>query len=353
MKGSKKRFWLLTIVSVMLLSVALAGCGAKSGGSESTGGSEKKSDLKMGLVTDLGSVNDKSFNQSAWEALQQLNKDTGVEVKYVEPKKDTDLIPNLKEFVNAKYDMIWATGMTMGDPLTKVAPESPNAKFGIVDVEVQAPNVASVLFKEHEGSFLVGVIAGKMTKTNKIGFVGGMQIPVIQKFEAGFRAGVAAVNPEAAKKENFYVNYVGDFVSVDKGKTAASSLFNAGADIIFHASGQVGNGVFQEGIEQKKAGKDVWVIGVDKDQSLTFGDDITLTSMIKKVDEAVIQVSKQMIDGKFPGGTTTILGLKEKGVGIADTSSKNVPADVLKLVEEYSAKIVSGEITVPEAPAAE
>lgn len=333
---SKKRVLLLTLISVLLLSTILAGCGSKNGAS---------SDLKIGLVTDLGSVNDKSFNQSAWEGLQQLEKDTGAAVKYLEPKNEGEIQPNLNQFIKGGYDLTWATGMTMMEHVDKIAVQNPDSKLAIVDAEVAQPNVASVLFQEHEGSFLVGVIAGSMTKTGKIGFVGGMEIPVIKKFEAGFRAGIEAVNPDAAKNMN--VIYTGDFVSPDKGKSAATKLYDAGVDIVFHASGQTGNGVFTEAIERKKAGADIWVIGVDMDQSLTFGDEITLTSMIKRVDEAVIQISKMLQEDKFPGGTTTTLGLKEKGVDIASTSSKNVPEDVLKKVDEYREKIIAGEITVP------
>ncbi|MGZ9586091.1 BMP family lipoprotein [Paenibacillus marinisediminis] len=336
MKGSKKKMLLLTLISVLMLSTVLAGCGSKNS-------SGKQSDLKVGLVTDLGSVNDKSFNQSAWEGLQQLEKDTGIKVKYVEPKKDSELVPSLNKFVKDKYDLTWATGMTMMDPVAEVSAQNPDSKMAIVDAEVKGPNVASILFQEHEGSFLVGVIAGSMTKTNTIGFVGGMELPVIKRFEAGFKAGVQAVNPNAKVD----AIYVGDFNSVDKGKNAANTLYNKKADIVFHAAGQAGNGVFTEAKERKKNGEDVWVIGVDMDQSLTHGDDITLTSMVKRVDEAVLQVSKMMQDGKFPGGQTLYFGLKEKGVDIAPTSSKNVPEDVLKKVEEYREKIISGEIKVP------
>lgn len=334
MKMSKKKTMLLTLISVLMLTAVLAGCGSKNSAS---------SDLKIGLVTDLGSVNDKSFNQSAWEGLQQVGEDTGAEVKYLEPKNEGEIQPNLNQFIKGGYDLTWATGMTMMEHVDKIAVQNPDSKLAIVDAEVAQPNVASVLFQEHEGSFLVGVIAGSMTKTGKIGFVGGMEIPVIKKFEAGFRAGIQAVNPDA----NMDVIYAGDFNSPDKGKSAASNMFNNGVDIVFHASGQTGNGVFTEAIERKKNGADIWVIGVDMDQSVTFGEEITLTSMIKRVDQAVIQISKMLQEDKFPGGTTTTLGLKDKGVDIAPTSSKNVPEDVLKKVDEYREKIIDGEITVP------
>jgi basic membrane protein A len=329
---------------LLILTLALSACGQ----SNSTNNNDSKSDgekkLKVGMVTDLGSVNDKSFNQSAWEALQKLKKDHGFEVKYLEPKTDADVMPNLLQFVKGNYDLTWATAFTLADAVTQLAKENPDAKFGIVDSDLVLPNVAAVSFKEQEGAYLVGVIAGLTTKTNKIGFVGGMDIPVIKRFEIGFREGIKAVNPDA----KLIVNYTGLFNRVDMGKSAASTIYNDGADIIFHAAGLTGNGVFNEAKERNSKGGKVWVIGVDKDQSLTFGDDVTLTSMIKKVDEAVYKVSMDLAEGNFPAGKVTLMGLKEKGVDIAPTSDKNVAPDVLAKVEEYREKIINGEIVVSE-----
>jgi basic membrane protein A len=329
---------------VLILALVLTACGQKNNTDKNSTNNEGGKKLKVGMVTDLGSVNDKSFNQSAWEALQKLNKDQGFEVKYLEPKTDADVMPSLLQFVKGNYDLTWATAFTLADAVTQLAKENPDAKFGIVDSDIVLPNVAAVSFKEQEGAFLVGVIAGLTTKTNKIGFVGGMDIPVIKRFEVGFREGIKAVNPDA----KLIVNYTGLFNRVDMGKSAASTIYNAGADIIFHAAGLTGNGVFNEAKERNSKGGKVWVIGVDKDQSLTFGDDVTLTSMIKKVDEAVYQVSMSLAEGKFPAGKVTLMGLKEKGVDIAPTSNKNVAPEVLEKVEEYRQKIINGEIVVPE-----
>lgn len=239
--------------------------------------------------------------------------------------------------------MTWGIGFDLGDAIKKVATENPNANLAIIDSVVEAPNVASVTFSENEGSFLVGVVAGLTTKTNKVAFIGGLESPVIKRFEAGFKAGVAAVNPSAKVTPT----YAGGYDKPDVGKSLAATLYNDGNDIIFPAAGQTGNGVFNEAKARNKAGgTKVWVIGVDKDQSIEFGTDVTLTSMIKRVDEAVLKVSKEVIDGTFKGGTTTVLGLKDNGVGISDTKD-NVSEEILAKVEEYKKQIIDGTITVP------
>lgn len=339
-------------VAALSLSLVLAGCGGKTEGQQGAAnqgeGQAAAPNARIGMVTDVGGVNDNSFNQSAWEGLQKLQKDLNLpqeNVNYLQSTSDADYIPNLTQFVKDKWDLTWGIGFLMGDHVKKVASENPDAKLAIIDAEVDAPNVESVLFKEHEGSFLVGVVAAKMSKSKKVGFVGGMEIPVIKRFEAGFEAGVKAADPSVQVVKV----YAGAFDKPDQGKSIASQMYDQGVDIVFHASGATGDGVFNEAKARKSKGQQVWVIGVDKDQSLTFGDDITLTSMVKRVDEAVYRVSKDVIDGKFKGGIVW-LGLKENGVGLADTSNKNVPADVLKLVDEYKQKIVNGEIKVPETP---
>ncbi|MBD0382008.1 BMP family lipoprotein [Paenibacillus sedimenti] len=347
------------LMAVTVTAMALTGCAAKKeetkpaaspaaspAATAAAPANNTGKDFKIGMVTDIGGVNDKSFNQSAWEGLKGLEKQTGAKVKNLESKSDADYVPNLNQFVKDGYNLTWGIGFLMGDALKTVATQNPNAKLAIIDNVVEAPNVESVTFSEQEGSYLVGVVAGLTTKSNKIGFVGGIDIPVIKRFEAGFIAGVKAVNPNAKVQ----INYTGAFDKPDLGKAAAATIYNDGADIIFHAAGSTGNGVFNEAKDRAKAGKKVWVIGVDKDQSLEFGDDVTLTSMLKRVDTAVARVSKDVVDNKFQGGKTVVLGLKEDGVGLPETSKKNVSADILKKVDEYKAKIISGEIKVPATP---
>ncbi|MFR9709898.1 BMP family lipoprotein [Paenibacillus sp. MB22_1] len=353
----------LSLLLVLAFTLILAGCGnnnaANNGGTTNAGNAGNTADnsqagngetatdaskIKVGLVTDVGGVNDKSFNQSAWEALTELNKETGLQTKYLQSNQSSDYVPNLNQFVQGGYDLTWSIGFDLGDATLQVAQANPNAKMAIIDNVVDAPNVESVTFAENEGSFLVGVVAGLTTKTNKIGFIGGMESPVIKRFEVGFQAGVAAVNPDA----KVTVTYAGAYDKPDVGKSLASQLFNDGADIIFPAAGQTGNGVFNEAAARNQAGgaNKLWVIGVDKDQSLEFGDEVTLTSMMKRVDVAVKNVTQQVIDGTFKGGQVTNLTLKEDGVGLPE-ENPNLSQEILDKVEEFKQKIVNGEITVP------
>ncbi|CAM4284252.1 BMP family lipoprotein [Paenibacillus tarimensis] len=352
MKNMKKSSFVVSALLAVILVLSACGggstggnggnAGTNNGAGNAQGGTKAGENFRIGMVTDRGGVNDKSFNQTAWEALKQLEGDTGAKVKYLESKTDADLIPNMNQFIKDGYDLTWGIGFLFEDAAKTVAEQNPDAKIAVIDTVVDLPNVESVTFAEHEGSFLVGVVAGLTTETNKVGFVGGMEMPVIKKFEAGFRAGVAAANPDA----KVLVNYVGDFNKPDQAKVAASTFYNDGADIIFHAAGGSGNGVFSEAKDRAKSGKKVWVIGVDKDQALEHGDDVTLTSMIKKVDQAVLRVSNDLIAGEFKGGEVTVLGLKEDGVGLPETN-KNLTDEVLQQVEEFKQKIINGEITVP------
>lgn len=342
----------LSLAMVLSLTVVLTGCGSNNAKEEKNTGTNAgtnaataapKSDFKFGMVTDIGGVNDKSFNQSAWEGLQALEKETGSSVKYLQSKSNSDYEPNLNSFVKDGYNLTWGIGFDLGDAIKKVATENPSANLAIIDSVVDAPNVASVTFSENEGSFLVGVVAGLTTKTNKVAFIGGLESPVIKRFEAGFKAGVLAANPNAKVTPT----YAGGYDKPDVGKSLAATLYNDGNDIIFPAAGQTGNGVFNEAKARNKAGgSKVWVIGVDKDQSIEFGTDVTLTSMVKGVKEAVMKVSKEVIDGTFKGGTTTILGLKDNAVGISD-SKQNLSEDILAKVEDYKKQIIDGKIKVP------
>jgi basic membrane protein A len=331
----KKSWLLLSLCAVLML--ALVGCGSQAGASNPGG-------FKVGMVTDTGGLNDESFNQSAYAGLTKAKQDLGIELKALESKRDEDYVSNLTKFAKDHYNLTWAVGFKFEKAIPDVANQFPNLNFGIVDSNLGGnipKNVTAVTFKEEEGSFLVGVIAGLTTKTNKVGFIGGITSPLIKKFESGYRAGVYAVNPKAEVK----VAYAESFVDATKGRSLAQNMYNEGVDVIFHAAGGVGKGLFDE-VKTREKGK-FWAIGVDMDQS-KLAPDHTLTSMVKRVDVAVYNVTKELKEGKLKPGQQIELGLKENGVGIADTTSKHVSADVLKKVDEFKQKIINGEIKVPK-----
>ena len=344
------------VAAIAVAATMFVGCG-KSGSSDggSTSSTQKKTDVKVGLCTDKGGKGDKSFNDSSIAGLDRVKKDYTIEPDVLEAKKDEDYNPFLTKLAG-QDDIVFGVGFMMQKAMEDVAKANPNKKFAVIDTEVKLPNVVSISFKENEGSFLMGIIAGKTTKTNKIGFIGGVDNDLIQKFEAGFIAGVKSVNEEAAKgliatsgKHGQYVKYTGAFDNSGAGQENAKSLYNAGCDIIFHAAGSCGVGLIKEAHDERAAGKDVWAIGVDSDQAQIMPEDADaiLSSMLKRVDNATYDVTKQVIDKKFQGGTTVVFGLKEKGVGMAETTSKNTKKDVIDLANKYSDAVVSGKITVP------
>ena len=247
------------------------------------------------MVTDTGGVDDKSFNSSAWKGIQEYGKANGLEkgdggFDYLQSVDASEYEANLNRLVRRDFDLVYGIGFLLKDAIETIAQQHPDNMFGLVDEESDVANVASIMFKEQEGAFLAGVAAALMTKSNKIGFVGGMDIPVIERFHAGFVDGVAAVNPDIKVD----VQYTGNFDKAEDGKAAANRMYTSGVDIIFHAAGGTGNGVFSEAKERKTSDNNayVWVIGVDSDQyeEGKVGDDnITLTSMLKRVDLAVVK----------------------------------------------------------------
>jgi basic membrane protein A and related proteins len=334
-----------TFVMALLLaaSTVLAACG----------GADKYEGFSVGMVTDTGGVDDKSFNQSAWEGISKFGKDNDIPekqgYKYLQSKSDQDYESNLKKLVKTT-DLTFGIGFLMNEAVRDVALANPDAKLAIVDMVVVdkegnlVPNVANIVFAEEEGSFLVGVVAGLQTKTDKVAFLGGVNFDLIKKFENGFKAGVKAVNPDA----EIMVQYAESFTDIAKGQLVAANMYSQGADIIYHASGQTGLGAFTEAKDRRKNGEEVWVIGVDKDQHEEgMPENVTLTSMVKRVDVAVYEVSKLTKEDKYPGGQVLSFNLEDGGVGIAPTTD-NVTEESLAKVEEFKAKIINGEIIVPK-----
>ena len=340
-----KRTKIFSLALIPLLSASLlVGCG---GGETKPNGNNAapttpKSGLTVAMVTDSSGIHDNSFNQAAWEGLTRAQNQLGVTSSYVESKRIEDYYPNLTTLVKNKTDLTWGIGFTLEEDVKKVALANSNAKIGFVDSNFGGDvpkNVVAVTFKENEGSFLMGVLAGKMTKSNKLGFIGGMKFELIERFDYGFRAGVKAVNP-AATVTSLYADA---FDKADMGKMLASQLYQSGADIVFHAAGATGDGLFKEA---KERGKGYWAIGVDRDQ-YDMAPDNVLSSMVKRVDNGVYAVIEELQTGNFAGGTELVMGLKEDGVGYAPTTNKNTPEDVIRLMDEYRDKIIAGEIQVP------
>ncbi|MBM7701926.1 BMP family lipoprotein [Metabacillus iocasae] len=341
----------LALSLVLAAGTLLSACGSSESTTSDGGNSEgKKVDFKVGMVTDTGGVDDKSFNQSAWEGLTKFGQENGLEegkgFKYLQSGEASEYQSNLSTFAESGFNVTYGIGFLLKEDVKVVAGQNPDINFGLVDDSLKAEgldNVASILFKEEQGSFLVGVIAAKHTKSNKVGFIGGVESPLIKKFENGFKAGVKSVNPDA----EVVVQYAEDFNNSAKGTTIASAMYSQGADIIYHAAGGTGVGVFTEAKNRKKKGEDVWVIGVDRDQHEEgLPENVTLTSMVKRVDVAVYEVSKRAMEGDFPGGEEVVFGLEEDGVSIAPTT-ENVSEEALKVVEEYEQKILGGDIEVP------
>ena len=327
----------LALMFAVMLVATLAACGPTNG--DDNGNGDPDPDSMVFMVTDMGGVDDASFNESAWNGLVEFGEmTTGWDVDYIESNVEEDYIPNLTAAVDAGAELVWAIGFMMADHLDTVAQDNPDKFFAIIDwaQEDLRSNVAYVVFNEHEGSFLVGLIAGLTTESNVIGFIGGMEGDLIIKFESGFLAGVHAVNPDA----EVIVQYAQSWSDTTMGEQLATQMIGEGADVVYHAAGGVGIGVAQACVEN-----DVWFIGVDMDQS-ALAPDHTLTSMLKRVDVAVRDTSKAYVDGDFPGGEVQVMGLHNDGVGYVQ--SDFIDADIIDIVEEWKQKILDGEFEVPQ-----
>ncbi len=337
---------ILAVVLALILVLSLAACGGTKETGEKTGsetGTPAAIAFAAAMVTDVGGVNDQSFNQSAWEGLQQLNKEDGVKVSYFESKQESDYGPNLDKLVDQKNDLIWGIGFAMADAIKTAASQNPDINYAIVDFSYgdETPaNLVGVVFKAQEPSYLVGYITAKTTKTNRVGFVGGIKGDVIDQFEYGYRSGVAYAAKELGKDIAVDVQYANSFTDAAAGKAIASSMFTKGCDIVFHAAGGVGIGVIEAAKEANK-----FAIGVDRDQSYLAPQNV-LTSAMKLVGKAMIIVTKEEMAGKTLGGTTQVFGIKEGCAGIPD-KNPNVDAAVLSATDTVKTSIVDGQIVVP------
>lgn len=301
------------------------------------------SDIKIALILDKGGKDDKSFNASAFQGASKAKDQLKIQLKVVEATDDNAFEPLLRSFAQKDFDLIIAIGVSQQEAVKKVAPQFPNLKFAIVDAEVKAPNVRSILFQEHEGSYLVGAVAALTSKANTFGFIGGMDIPLIRRFGMGYEAGIKKVKPGAKVISN-YIGVTADaWNNPAKAKELARSQYSSGADTVFAAAGASNAGLF-DAAEEKKA----FAIGVDSNQNWIKPGRV-LTSMLKRVDIGVFMTIMDLVGGAFSPGLKRY-GLANQGVDYAmdEHNAKLVPEDVRKKVNAIKADIVAGKIIVPD-----
>ena len=323
---------ILALVLALCMIFALCACGQSAAPAASA-------KVKIGMVTDVGGVNDKSFNQTSWEGLQALAaEDSRFEVKYLESKTDADYQTNINTFIDEKYDLIIWVGYMLADATRAAAEANPDQKFAIIDDDTCAdlPNVACLMFAQEQASYLVGLVAGSVTQTKNVGYVQGMVSDSMNLFGIGFITGVLEACPDATVQQ-YNANTFGDSAG---GSTAAKGMITKGADVIYHAAGGTGMGVIEACNEEG-----IWAIGVDTDQSILAPDHV-ITSAMKRVDVASQDISKAVADGKFVSGVH-LYDLSNGGVDLAPTRD-HIPADVLAVVEQAKADIIAGKIVVPQ-----
>jgi basic membrane protein A len=297
---------------------------------------------RVGLVLDKGGKDDKSFNSAAYLGATEAVAPAGFQLKIVECPDDTAFEPAMRTFAEREYPLVIAIGFGQMDALKKVAPLYPKTHFAIVDGVVDAPNVASLLFAEHEGSYLVGYLAGLVSKSNIFGFVGGMDVPMIRRFEMGYEAGVKAARPGASVIANYAGVTSAAWANPSRGKELALGQYARGAEVIFSAAGATNAGVFDAAEEKQR-----YAIGVDSNQNAIKPGRI-LTSMLKRVDQAVMRIVSDEKAGTFHAGTH-VFGLSDKGVDAAiDSNNEKIVAPYRARLEDVKAKIIRGEIKVPD-----
>ena len=361
LRNRKLRALLGLLLGFMLLAAA---CGDDSSDSEessdttsATGDTTAEaSDLTVGLAYDLGGRGDQSFNDSAATGLDQAVEEFGIEAEELEPDEGGENRQELLQLLcDNQTDLIIGVGFLYSESMAAVAENCPDSTFAIVDDAANdLPNLANLVFAEEQGSFLVGAAAALTTETDHVGFIGGVNIELINKFEAGFAAGVAAIDP-AITVDVEYITEPPDFDGFnapDRGNEIATSMYDDGADVIYAAAGGSGGGVFEAAVAQRDGGNNVWAIGVDSDQYNTADpavQDVILTSMLKQVNVAVYNTIAAAVAGEEVGGQTTVFDLSVDGVGYS-TSGDFLSEDTIAQLEDLKAQIVAGDIEVPTVP---
>jgi basic membrane protein A and related proteins len=307
---------------------------------------EKPGKIHVGIVFDSGGKDDRSFNAAAWKGVRRAAKDFPIVLRDAEPGDPASLEPAMRAFAEVGYDLVIGIGFAQAPIVDAVARDYPKIHFAIVDGVGDPPNVASLVFKEHEGSYLVGMIAAHASKSGVLGFVGGMDIPLIHRFEVGYAEGARAVNPSIQVLQNYVGVTESAWNDPGKGKELAVAQIGKGADVIFAAAGNSGLGAFDAAEQYGK-----YVIGVDSNQNWVKPG-FVLTSMVKRVDNAVYQIVSELVHHRFQGGIH-VYGLENDGVGYAVDAynSRLIPPDVIRQVEAARVRIIRGEIKVTDAMA--
>jgi basic membrane protein A len=312
---------------------------------------DDRSKVHVGIVFDIGGKDDRSFNAAAWQGVQRAAKDLPIVLRDIEPGTPNAIEPAMRAFAERNYDLIIGVGFAQAPIMEQVAKDYPNIHFAIIDGVSQLPNVASLVFKEHEGSYLVGILAAKASRTGTIGFLGGMDIGLIHRFEKGYEEGAKAVNPNIRVIQNYVGVTDGAWNNPGKGKELSLAQIGKGADVIFTAAGNSGLGAFdaveQQGMQNGRATH--FVIGVDSNQNMVKPG-FVLTSMVKRVDNAVYNIVEEVVNHRFSPGLH-VFGLDKDGVGYAmDENNKNlITPEAIQQAEEAKRKIIAGEIKVTDA----
>ena len=339
----KYRFFAPLALCLFLLS--LAACNNQGRAASDAG------KIRVGIVFDIGGKDDRSFNAAAWQGVQRAATDLPIVLRDIEPGTPNAIEPAMRAFAERGYDLIIGVGFAQAPIMELVAKDYPNIHFAIIDGVSQLPNVASLVFKEHEGSYLVGMLAAKTSKTGTIGFLGGMDIGLIHRFEKGYEEGALAVNPNIRVIQNYVGVTDGAWNNPGKGKELSLAQIQKGADVIFTAAGNSGLGAF-DAVEQqgKRNGRAThYVIGVDSNQNMVKPG-FVLTSMVKRVDNVVYDIVQDVVNGRFSPGLH-VFGLDKDGVGYSmDEFNRDlITPEAIQQVEEAKKKIIGGEIKVTDA----
>lgn len=350
-RTTMRKFTSMLIVT-MVAMIALVACSSDKGESGSTTGTDNVN-FKVGMMIDSGTIDDKSFNQGTWEGILAYTKDhKGVKGQHVQPNGETtaDYLSAADNLMMAGNNVIIAPGFKFEEAITELQTANPEVSFVILDGEpaTMAENTTAIYFAEHEAGFLAGVAAALQSQTGKVGFIGGMKIPAVERFGWGYLAGVAYANENyATNVEVVDYQYQGTFYDVQGGQMMAGGMYDKGIDIIFSAAAAVGNGVINEAKARTEAGDKVYVIGVDVDQYdeglMNDGSSVVLTSAIKRIDVAVYDTLKAYGEGNFPGGQIITMDAKTNGVGLPETNP-NLTTDTQAKVDETLAEIQSGAL---------